>query len=131
MREWVGIYGYSFKSAIMEAVTEFGSNLAFAQRLAGHRSIRNTEIYTPGTKFRDILRIIKSLVVPGVDLRFGDYDEAAIMQSLEELRVQHMRYDEFKPDWFPALMRRLYGANYRAHLANDQEINFVAPSVPS
>ena len=73
MREWLGIYGYSFKGAIMEAITEFGSNLALAQRLAGHRSIRNTEIYTHGTKFRDILRIINCLVVPGLHNRFGDY----------------------------------------------------------
>lgn len=73
MKEWLGIYGYSFKGVIMEAVTEFGSNLTIAQRLAGHRSIRNTEIYTPGTKFRDILRIINSLSVPGLDIRFGRY----------------------------------------------------------
>ena len=79
MREWLGIYGYSFKNVIMEAVTEFGSNLALAQQLAGHRSIRNTEIYTTGTKFRDILRIVKSIVVPGLHSRFGDYDENGVI----------------------------------------------------
>ena len=92
MTEWLGVVGYSFKSTIMEAVTDLGSNLSFAQQIAGHKSIRNTRIYIPGSKFRDILRVLDLVQIPGLDIRFGERDSTEILETLSKLSIPQLRY---------------------------------------
>jgi hypothetical protein len=54
---------YSFKGAIVEAVTESGSNLALAKRLTG-TNLFKTPKYTPRPDF--LIMILNNLVFPKV-----------------------------------------------------------------
>jgi hypothetical protein len=121
MKEWLGIKGYSFKSAMMEAVVEFGSNLKLAQQLVDHRSIHSTAIYTSGTKIRDIIRIVNELVVPGLYPRFGDHNEATVTEALNSLQVPHLRYQEFASDWMTLLKERVYGSTIVAPMTRTRQ----------
>jgi hypothetical protein len=46
MTEWLGINAYSFKDAILDAVAAVATDLQLSQRVAGHKSVKNTRIYT-------------------------------------------------------------------------------------
>jgi hypothetical protein len=66
MKEWAGIYGNSFENLILDAVTELGSNLELAQKVASHRSQRSTRIYTQTTRLRDLIKVIDLIAMPGL-----------------------------------------------------------------
>ena len=47
MREWLGIYGYSLKDAMLTSAASVATDLKISQEIAGHVSIANTFRYTP------------------------------------------------------------------------------------
>jgi len=82
MTEWLGIFGYSFKDAILNAVAASSTSLHLSQRTAGHQSQANTKRYTQVTAISDNLRVTSKLVIPGLHTRFGSYSDAQVILSI-------------------------------------------------
>lgn len=75
MHSWLGVIGYSFKSAILTAAAGCSSDLRLAQQIAGHRSIQATKIYTKLAGIADAMKFSEKVIIPGLSQRFGIYDE--------------------------------------------------------
>lgn len=79
MNEWIGIYAYSLKDTMLNAAAAVSSDLRLSQHIAGHRSLSNTRRYTRETAIGDTLQVTSRIVVPGLDSRFGSYDENQVV----------------------------------------------------
>lgn len=130
MTEWLGIFGYSFKDSILTAVAEVASNLKISQDLAGHASIANTFRYTPLHRVKDIFAVVNRLVVPEIDSHFGKFDQKQLVEYLNSLQVDNVRYASFRQNWMPLLLSRLYTRNYQHDFDHDQRVDFMAPECP-
>lgn len=78
MSEWLGVNGYCLKYCMLSTTAKATTDLHLAQRVAGHRSLASTRVYTSIRALGDNLRINKMLVVPGLDHRFGKYEDAQV-----------------------------------------------------
>ena len=112
MREWLGIFGYAFKDALLTAAATVASNLNISQQIAGHRSVSHTARYTRLCTVADVLKITSRLVVPGLQSRFGKYDQEQLLTFLNSLTVENVRYSTFRSDWLTILLSRLYTLHY-------------------
>lgn len=112
MSKWLGVKGYSFKFAILTAAASTSSDLRLAQHIAGHRSTTSTQIYTRLALIADSLRLAEKIIVPGLNRRFGEFEEEASQTFLNSLEIRNFRYNEFPEDWLEKLMKWIYGSNY-------------------
>jgi hypothetical protein len=82
MKGWLGINGYSFKDALLNAASKVATNLGLAQSIAGHKSVANTRRYTQLTTLADTLRVTRQLVIPGLNALYGAYDDNQVSTLL-------------------------------------------------
>ncbi len=74
MMSWLGVTGYTLKDTILNAIASIASDLHLSQKIAGHASITNTQIYTRLTTISDALKVTNRIVIPGLDVKFGNYN---------------------------------------------------------
>lgn len=79
MSEWLGVKGYSLKHCMLSTTAKATTDLHLAQRVAGHRSIASTRVYTSVRALADNLRINKLLAVPGLSHTFGQQNDAQVI----------------------------------------------------
>lgn len=78
-----GVFGYSLKDTMLTATARVATSLHLSQQLTGHQSHHPTTLYTRLTSIEDILKVTSMLVVPGIDSRFGDYNQQQLISRLE------------------------------------------------
>jgi hypothetical protein len=87
MSSWLGVRGYSLKDTILNSVASIATSLDLSMRVAGHVSKRNTEIYMNLTGISDRLKVNSKIVVPGLHIKFGNYDEEMVFSLLKSFEI--------------------------------------------
>jgi len=126
MTRWLGINGYRFKNVILNLAARAAPDLRLAQRLAGHRNINSTGIYTPETAIGVNLDVADNVLIPELNSRYGAHDKKELEDFYSSLTHPRLTYIEFKRSWLTRLLTELYGKNHQSNFPQDADLDYTS-----
>ena len=71
------------------------------------------------------LELAKKIVVPGMNMKYGSFNEEQVVHFLDSLSYQNIRYCSFRENWKHQLFSRLYTQRFIGQINRDDVLDLT------